>query len=199
LTFDDGLLDAYEHAFPLLERFGMKATFFPIAGAIGRRTDSDVFGPLRHASAEHLREIAARGHEIGSHSLTHADLTFLDREELERELRDSKRILEDILGHAVTSLSFPYGGWNDRVWQVARELGYERATVYRGRARIPEGLLPVLGVYAFDTVDDIMRKAVGDMGPSVATARSRLMPQFARGTPLWRFRSIYRVGRPAGL
>lgn len=195
LTFDDGLADSYEYALPLLERFGAKATFFPIAGAIGSRANNDVFGPQHHASAEQLREIAVRGHEIGSHTLSHADLTLLDMRELERELGESKKMLEDIVGREVVSLSFPYGSWNERVWRTARELGYRWGTAYRGSRRTLPGLIPVLGVYSFDTVDDILLKLKGGTGLSAAMARSRIMPQFARGTALWRYRPTYHAGR----
>jgi peptidoglycan/xylan/chitin deacetylase (PgdA/CDA1 family) len=168
-----------------------------------------------------LREIAGHGHEIGSHSLTHANLVWLNDDDLIKELRESKLILEDITGTAVRGLSFPFGSWNARVWGAAKSVGYEYATAYRGHRRAPPEFLPVFGVYRFDTATDAVARAVA---PTASTAiwqsskpqplkRSRLitalstqslssitsrafaalMSHFCKGTPLVKFRKEYRL------
>ncbi len=191
LTFDDGLLDYYTHAFPLLEEKKMKSTVFMVAGFMGGKSSWDVMGRADHLTKPMLREISDSGHEIGSHTLTHANLVWLDDMDLKRELFDSKKILEDITGKEVKSISFPFGFWNDRVWEMAKEAGYERGTVYRHHNRTKEGLLPVFGVYRFDRASDIFARIFPNSGISTSRALAVIMSQFSKGSPIWKFRKEY--------
>ena len=195
LTFDDGFESFFHHAFPELEKHSYKATIFPVAGLIGKRSLWDVFPSQNHLNAAQLRAIAEAGHEIGSHGMTHADLRLLGDKDLRHELSDSKKMLEDFTGTAVRSISFPFGSWDDRVWHLARECGYTHATSYRPGAAARGKVIPVAGVYAFDTVDDLFAKL--GAGPSVfnAHARANIMPHFAKGSSLWKFRPDYRLPR----
>lgn len=193
LTFDDGLEDCYTKALPILTALDIRATFFPIAACVGTESSAaDVYGTVRYLSPRQLRELADRGHEIGSHGMTHADLTLLDKSALREELRRSRATLEDLIGRPVTSISFPFGSCNQRVWDTARECGYRAAAVYGVPSRCPDAL-PVRGVYAFDTAEQIAEKAVAHHGIHTSLANAHIMPHFARGTPLWRFRRSYRL------
>jgi peptidoglycan/xylan/chitin deacetylase (PgdA/CDA1 family) len=206
ITFDDGLCSFYENAYPMLEERGVKSTIFPVAGLIGKKSDWDIVGNKRHLTAAMLREIAGSGHEVGSHSLTHANLVWLGDDDLLKELRDSKLILEDITGSAVRGLSFPFGSWNKRVWNAAKSVGYEYATVYRGHRRAPPEFLPVYGVYRFDSAADaVARIAVGaalraapplsmqSLSSATSRAFASLMSHFCKGTPLVKFRKTYQL------
>lgn len=77
-------------------------------------------------------EIVELGHEVGSHTCTHQDLTKLSRTRLRYELRESKRFLEDITGKEILGIAYPYGFFNTRVLQeVSRFYYYARsASVY---------------------------------------------------------------------
>ncbi len=182
VTFDDGYRDNAEFAAPIMDRHGLRGTFFvptdflngkPLwwdRAAVAFRTlgrdaladrlpeatpvndleswlgylkrcpparraeqidlachglelnlPADVFGPM---SIDQLRQLDARGHEIAGHSVTHPILPQLDDESLRHELVDSRRQLEDWLGHAVTGMSYPNGDHDDRVVAAAREAGY---------------------------------------------------------------------------
>jgi len=189
ITFDDGLQSFYDNAYPLLEEKNIKSTVFSVAGLIGKTGGWDVMGRTSHMSAAMLREVAAKGHEIGSHSLTHANLVWLDDNELIKELRDSKAILEDVTGIPVTSLSFPFGSWNKRVWDTAKSAGYKYAAAYRGHRRVSPEILPVLGVYRFDSVNNIIDR----ISPSSSTSKTlaRIMSHFSKGTPIVKFRKEY--------
>jgi len=195
ITFDDGLLSFYDNAYPLLEEKNIKVTLFPVAGLIGKTGGWDVMGKTPHMTAAMLREIASSGHEIGSHSLTHANLIWLDDKELAKELRDSKSILEDITGTAVKSLSFPFGSWNNRVWAAAKSAGYEYAAAYRGHRNAPPEMLPVMGAYRFDSVNDLIDRALPPSPPTVSSLCSkttaRIMSHFSKGTPIVKFRKEY--------
>jgi hypothetical protein len=208
ITFDDGLCSFYDNAYPMLEERGVKATVFQVAGLIGKTGDWDVIGKKRHLTAGMLREIAGRGHEIGSHSLTHANLVWLNDDELIKELRESKSILEDTTGTAVRGLSFPFGSWNRRVWNAAKSAGYEYATAYRGHRRAPPEFLPVFGVYRFDSAMDAVaraaditasrqlpadRSSLQSLSTLTSMAFASLMSHFCKGTPLVKFRKAYQL------
>jgi peptidoglycan/xylan/chitin deacetylase (PgdA/CDA1 family) len=214
ITFDDGLTAFYDNAYPLLKERGIKSTVFPVAALVGKTGSWDVMGQTCHMTAAMLREIADDGHEVGSHSLTHANLVWLDDRGLIRELSDSKAMLEDITGAAVKSLSFPFGSWDRRVWDAAKSVGYEYATAYRGHRRAPPEMLPVFGVYRFDSADDIVKRAASAASPppqpptsqpttqplslpplsdAASKAIALIMPHFSKGTPIVKFRRDYRL------
>ncbi len=195
MTFDDGFESFHSLALPALGRFGFTTTIFPVAGYLGRMSTWDTLPPHRHLTKEQLREAAGLGHEIGSHTLTHANLTLLSDEDLKIELVDSKRALEDVIGKPVVSLSFPFGQWNRRVWNAARAAGYVAATSYAYRTAGEPGIIPLWGIYSFDSVNDVIERAIGGPRFSNAAARGYAMPHFAKGTPLWKFRKNYAVLR----
>jgi|WetSurMetagenome_2_1015567.scaffolds.fasta_scaffold156250_1 peptidoglycan/xylan/chitin deacetylase (PgdA/CDA1 family) len=193
ITFDDGFHSFYTQALPVLDTCGFKVTLFPVAGYLGRTSLWDVLPPFRHLSSRELRAISDLGHEIGSHTMTHADCTFLNTKNLFAELRDSKRLLEDIIARPVTALSFPFGSWNRRVWETAIETGYSRAAIYRGHRHASPCLFPVYGVYRFDTPESVLARIRSRFPLSLSSTLATLMRQFARGAPLWKFRKEYDV------
>ncbi|KMQ50684.1 polysaccharide deacetylase [Chitinispirillum alkaliphilum] len=191
LSFDDGLEDFYTYAYPLLEKMGFKATLFPIAEYVGKEVNWDVFGTKKHCSEKMLREISDSGHEIGSHSLTHANLPWLNDKALCHELRISKNILENITGKEVKSISFPFGSWNERVWEAAKQNGYKFGTIYRRHKYARADLLPVFGVYRFDSPDEIYQKAFPENRFPIPRISAKIMSHFSKGSPLWKFRENY--------
>jgi peptidoglycan/xylan/chitin deacetylase (PgdA/CDA1 family) len=192
LTFDDGLESVYTHALPLLEHYALKATVFAISGSVNQLVQ-DVYGRRRHLSSAQLRELQQLGHCIGSHTRSHASLTHLSPGARYEELYVSKCKLQDILGAEVTTLSFPFGDWNPAVWEQARELGYQRATLYRGRAGVYPDLIEASGIYAFDSLRDIVCKILPQKKRCIAEARAHIMPHFAKGSALWQFKPEYRL------
>jgi peptidoglycan/xylan/chitin deacetylase (PgdA/CDA1 family) len=171
----------------------MRATVFPIVGCTQVTVAWDVYAPKKHLSKEQLKIISNAGHEIGSHTMTHPDCVLLSAEKLRDELIDSKKILEDIIQKPVQSISFPSGSWNARVWDCARECGYITGVVYRKHSRTLDSMIPAIGVYAFDSVEDIIEKVGKKKQYSHACARSIIMPHFAKGTSVWKYRSEYRI------
>ncbi|CCC81995.1 polysaccharide deacetylase family protein [Thermoproteus tenax] len=114
LTFDDGYIEHYEIA-KMLYKMDIVATFFIITGLTqyrGRR--------LLTTRPELIREMADMGHEIGSHTVSHRDLTELSIEEVEREVSESKRKLEEVAKREVGGIAYPYGSFNDVVVEVVK-------------------------------------------------------------------------------
>lgn len=120
LTFDDGHVSHHKYALPLLEKFGIAATFFITAGWTGVRSE--------YMAAEELRELLARGHTVQAHGWLHRMLTQCRPSELYEELHRSKEVLENSLGVAVEAMSLPHGRWNRRVLEACAQAGYN--TVY---------------------------------------------------------------------
>lgn len=247
ITFDDGQLDNLEHAVPVLERAGLRATFFvPVQGIEGRaplwhdqlgfalarllregqpaalrvleglrplRAVDDhelllhvlervrLLGPEQrqevvarvHRAAgaphppawgglmswHHVRELARRGHEIGSHSLSHASLPLLDDEELYWETSGSRTRLEAEIGSPCVSFCYPSGDCDDRVAAAVRRAGYERAVTTRWGCNAP-GADPVL----LSRCDIQGRRARDRLGrPSAAALALRLHPLFPGPRP----------------
>ena len=130
LTFDDGFLSVAKTALPALAQRGWPALVFLIAGSVGKTDDWDVslLGPKRTLmSWNDAKQWSGRGIEFGSHTVTHADLTALSDRALNRELKDSRIMIEDQLSQAVRYLAYPYGRHDDRVRAAAEQAGYQAA------------------------------------------------------------------------
>jgi peptidoglycan/xylan/chitin deacetylase (PgdA/CDA1 family) len=115
ITFDDGLLNQYENAFPILKEFGFSATFFVYPGVTTHRGFMDW---------NQLKEIVDAGNEIGSHTIIHYNLTTVDNETLNHELTGSKKMLEDKLGITVSTLAYPNYAENETVRNAVQNAGY---------------------------------------------------------------------------
>jgi len=134
ITFDDGYLSVYDKAFPILAAKGITGTVYVVADQIGgiNQWDHSAGDYLEHMmSAEQIREMHKAGFEIGSHTLSHPHLTQLSDDKLRAEVLDSKKSLEDVIGEEVTSFSYPYGDYDDRVKKVVIEAGYTNAVSTR--------------------------------------------------------------------
>ncbi len=128
ITFDDGYRALMKHVLPVLQRFGFVATVFPVAGFVGEqnRWDYNLFWRrMWHLDWNELRELLAAGWEVGSHSMRHAYLPALSREELLDDLARSREVFEQGLQIPIRHLSLPFGRGNVRVLECALQAGYE--------------------------------------------------------------------------
>ncbi len=118
LTFDDGYEDNYTNLFPLLKKYNVPAVIFLI---------TDRVGTPGHMTWEQIKEMKDSGlAEFGSHTRSHRRLRSLSNEEIVKELRESKQILEEKLGSPVTALCYPFGagGFDKRVRPQVFKAGY---------------------------------------------------------------------------
>lgn len=136
ITFDDGYLDNLENAYPILEKYQAKATIYVVVDRHDR--DWSTYKKAHHNSGELAREpklndeqvhfLAQSGFvEIGSHTLTHANLDKLSDAECLVELRDSKAQLEQLTQKSVMSFAYPFGIYSQRDVETARQVGYSNA------------------------------------------------------------------------
>ncbi|WP_223280913.1 polysaccharide deacetylase family protein [Streptomyces antnestii] len=128
LTFDDGYGDFVDNALPLLRHYDCGATLFVLPGRLDGVNAWDPLGPRKPLLSERgIRTAAAAGIEIGSHGLTHVDLTRADAPVLRAETEDSRRRLEELTGGEVTGFCYPYGTVDRRVMDAVRRAGYRYA------------------------------------------------------------------------
>ena len=118
VTFDDGFRDFYTTAFPILDRFGFKATVFLTSGLIGKT----FLNGRECLNEQEILELVARGIEFGSHTVNHPQLKRLSSEEIVHELAGSKASIEDIVGLKVSLFSYPYSFPEEDV-EFTRKLG----------------------------------------------------------------------------
>ncbi|OGC41451.1 hypothetical protein A2Y85_05865 [candidate division WOR-3 bacterium RBG_13_43_14] len=126
ITFDDGEQNVYQHAFPLLKKYSMKAVIFLIVDYIGRLNSWDLTlgKELCHLGWNEIHEMHEYGMEFGSHGMSHSNLTKVDNDVLNHELQKSKQIIEGELG-LCRCISYPFNRANQRVVDLALSAGYK--------------------------------------------------------------------------
>lgn len=129
ITFDDGFQDFHSHAFPLLSKYGYSATVFLPTGYIDR--DARKFNGVECLTWSQVRELHRAGIQFGSHTVTHPQLKNLNMRGVEEEVRVSKERIEEELGCAVASFSYPFAfpetddAFRQALQRVLEESGYE--------------------------------------------------------------------------
>lgn len=131
ITFDDGYLDNWTYALPILLEFGFKATFFVCSGYVEPTpiVMRHKLYDLPMISRDVLLDMQHMGMEIGSHGVTHQRLSKLNFDEQMRELVTSKDCLEQILAKPITSFAYPNGqkgAFSNNSTQLALDAGYQR-------------------------------------------------------------------------
>lgn len=123
ITFDDGYEDNFSIVVPILQKYNVPAIFFIATGLVG----SEV-GGLKMMNWEEIKNISINNlFEIGGHTITHRKLHKLNLEEVEKEIKESKRILEEKLGKSIRVFAYPYGRYNDLVLGVIKKSGFKWA------------------------------------------------------------------------
>jgi len=130
ITFDDAFVNVIENAVPILKEHGFPAGIFVPAGNLGHHPRWEIQDgcPDRYEtimSEEQIVELDKDGFEMFSHTLSHTMLTNVSINRLTKELKDSKNALEEIVGHHVLAVSYPYGAYDSRVCNAAKQTGYQ--------------------------------------------------------------------------
>jgi glycosyltransferase involved in cell wall biosynthesis len=111
ITFDDGRKGVFTYAFPLLKNLSFHANIFVVPEWVaGKIPPSENYSEFM--DWQNLRELVNAGFKIGSHSLSHKNLTTLRTEDLSLEINESKKIITKNLHCNVSDFSYPFGKTN---------------------------------------------------------------------------------------
>ncbi|MBU1031721.1 polysaccharide deacetylase family protein [Patescibacteria group bacterium] len=145
LTFDDGYIDFYTNAFPILRRFNFHAVSFIPTGLIGKGY---------YMNWDQIKEIAASGLvTFEGHTVNHSYLPSLSYAAMLKQLTDSKNIIESNTGYPVNFISYPNGSTNGTVQAAARQAGYVGGVgTWYGKAWGPSLNMPRIRVSGFWTI-----------------------------------------------
>jgi peptidoglycan/xylan/chitin deacetylase (PgdA/CDA1 family) len=117
LNFDDGWESAFQNGIPMLNNANLKSTQYIISGEVGDAGNG-------YISQSEILSMQKQGHEIGSHSVTHQDLTTLSSPQAQKEIVGSKSVLEGMGINTITSFAYPFGAWNSAVEGLVKNVGY---------------------------------------------------------------------------
>jgi peptidoglycan/xylan/chitin deacetylase (PgdA/CDA1 family) len=141
ITFDDGYVDNYTTAFPIVTKYGFTAAIFMI---------TDYINGEGFLSWEQLKELVANGWEIESHTTNHPYLTKVNTSTVLSELHSSKELLEKELGRPVSFFAYPYGDFNTKVVQAVKDTDYLMAvSTKRGWAEVKADAWQVQRIYCY--------------------------------------------------
>ncbi|MFE0422385.1 polysaccharide deacetylase family protein [Streptomyces sp. NPDC058953] len=130
ITIDDGFADLPGPTAEALAERSLPSTAYLTTGAItpGGRS---LLPPAPMMTLSQVPLLEQYGMEIGTHTVTHPQLDTLRGGDLERELREPREVLEDVLGHEVTHLAYPHGYSSRGVRRAALRAGYTSAVAVR--------------------------------------------------------------------
>lgn len=130
ITFDDGFTNVLENAGPILAEFEFTATNFIVATQIGGWNEWDSATGVASTdcmTGEQIGKWLSLGHEIGSHTLSHVDLTAVSDQEAARQISISREILSALIGQAIDGFAYPYGAQSVGHRAMAENAGYKYA------------------------------------------------------------------------
>lgn len=150
LTFDDSLWDFYDNAFPILKKYGAKATNNVITSTVGNSAN---------LSLDQMLEMKEQGMSFQSHTSTHPDLSASDDNTQKTEMSDAKSYLDSNLSQDTMTIAYPAGRYSDTTLQLAGELNYKLGiTTNEGIADKNDGLLSLdrIRILPETTADSLM-------------------------------------------
>jgi peptidoglycan/xylan/chitin deacetylase (PgdA/CDA1 family) len=187
ITFDDAFINVKENAIPVLKEYRLPASIFVPVADLGQRPhwgipedcpDKNEFVMSR----QEILELDKDGFDVYSHTLSHPRLTELNEDKLLTELKDSKQILEKLVGHEVIGISYPYGSHDDRVCRIAKKCGYRLGfTIEPHTINNATGLLKI-GRFSVSPRDSLARFKLKVSGAYQAVILLRKLKRILLGT-----------------
>ncbi len=168
ITFDDGYRDFLTEGFAVMKQCGFTATVFVVTDRIRK-------SPMRYEGVDYLtwgdvRELHAEGIQFGSRTVTHPDLRSMEPEQIDYELGFSKEIIEQELGAAVESFSYPFPfPEEDRdfaryIGDTLENQGFKNGVsniIGRAHGKNNSFFLPRLPINSWDTPEMLKAKLIG--------------------------------------
>ncbi|MEM1505765.1 polysaccharide deacetylase family protein [Domibacillus sp. 8LH] len=151
LTFDDNSNDFYPYVYPVLQKYGMKATQFTV---------SDWVDGSWNMTSNEILTVMENGINIQNHSVSHPFLAHLSREQQYEEINDTTTALKELTGRATNVFAYPYGNYNADTISVLEELGFKGAFKVGGGLSTDQSdryELPRIMILQNHTLDDFIR------------------------------------------
>lgn len=131
ITFDDGYVNNFIHALPVLQRHGFSSTCYAVSGLAGKTNKWDeglgiAQTPLM--DKKQMRQWVAGGQEMGSHTRSHVNLVESDDMTSETEIAFGKSDLEMMLDTPIQHFCYPYGGYESKHVDMVMKRGFATAT-----------------------------------------------------------------------
>lgn len=118
LTFDDGFVGNYTYLFEFLKKYKVPATIY---------LTPDIQG-VEALTPSQIKEMQASGLvEFGAHTMTHVNLTKVDKDAAQKEIAQSKEAVEKLTGISCESFAYPYGRYNEQHVQMVKNAGFTTA------------------------------------------------------------------------
>lgn len=151
LTFDDGYVDFYYNAFPILNSFNFHAVSFIPTGLIGKPA---------YMTWDQIKQIQTSGLvDFEAHTINHYDLTTLPYPKIIEELKQSKITLEQQIGRPVNFIAYPFGSSNSLVWRAALDSGFVGGVgTWFGKAAGPGINMPRIRIVGQISLEEFARK-----------------------------------------
>ncbi|HZY17561.1 MAG TPA: polysaccharide deacetylase family protein [Ramlibacter sp.] len=168
ITLDDGYVNNFQEALPIIRSMGFTATAFIVSAQTG---GSNVWDHAQGVPPAPLMDVGQMkawidaGMEIGAHTRNHVDLRTCDDDRARDEIAGSKADLEQWLGVEVRSFSYPYGEHTAAHVEMVRQAGYTTATtIISSRARLDDDMmrLPRISVHLNDSIPQLLAQVTTD-------------------------------------
>ncbi|KKK36302.1 hypothetical protein WQ57_20020 [Mesobacillus campisalis] len=151
ITFDDNSNDFYPYVYPILQKYGMKATQFTV---------SDWVDGSWNMTADEILTVMENGIDIENHSVTHPFLAELSKEEQYAEINNATVALKELTGRTTEVFAYPYGNYNADTISVLKELGFKGAFKVGGGLSTDKSdryELPRIMILQEHTMEDFIR------------------------------------------
>lgn len=125
LTFDDGFANLMEIA-PLINKYNIKPAVFVLSDP-EHADRAELNNQEKLLTIEEIKILRESGWTIGCHSATHANFSSLNREEIKKQIIDSKSRLEGNLGFKIDFFAYPKGIFSYNIINIVKEGGYKAA------------------------------------------------------------------------
>lgn len=155
ITFDDGYIDNYQNALPILQKYNLTGTVFMITD----RIDDEANGYL---TASQLKEMDSSAIKVESHTVDHEDLDSLSFDKQLEELKNSKQTLEELLNKEINFIAYPTGKYNDDTIKAAKEAGYKMCfKMNGGQGTIEDNLYEFPRFFVGEDMDEFKERIEG--------------------------------------
>lgn len=123
LTFDDGSKSQYEAGWPILQKYGFRATFY---------ISTQGLDGFWYMTPQMVKNLYAAGNHIAAHTISHRDLTTLSPNEVDKELREPQQYLQNLIGAPVRDFATPFGSYNAQTLEAISKYYRSHRTVKEG-------------------------------------------------------------------